>query len=309
MATGVQAEAVEQALTDSMSKKADEADLADQTNPRSLDSPLNGGRRIDHVLQEAPHESFNEYLFALASHLGYWESEDTCLMIIKDIYEAQMGVRCDEGQILDAGSVAYNDLPPAAPVPTAILRPPPVAMGAPMSSAAETSSTKQAAFPEPPLSLPKVTPASPSVTADPFSNASTSATLLASPSGATASSLLPAPPGTTPSLFSTPELCPPAASQIPSSVSPISNLMGPPPSHDRDRSSHGGPPPLMMAPSLSSPKSPMHAPVGSSYPRSPLQPPQSIANNSTVMGMDPTAPFNADRPLVPPPMGGFYTKK
>ena len=33
---------------------------------------LNGGCRIDYVLQEAPLESFNEYLFALTSHVGYW---------------------------------------------------------------------------------------------------------------------------------------------------------------------------------------------------------------------------------------------
>ena len=34
---------------------------------------LNGGRRIDYVLQEKPIESFNEYLFALQSHLCDWE--------------------------------------------------------------------------------------------------------------------------------------------------------------------------------------------------------------------------------------------
>jgi phospholipase DDHD2 len=33
---------------------------------------LNGGQRIDYVLQEKPIESFNEYLFALQSHLCYW---------------------------------------------------------------------------------------------------------------------------------------------------------------------------------------------------------------------------------------------
>ena len=33
---------------------------------------LNGGRRIDYVLQEAPIECFNEYLFAIQSHLCYW---------------------------------------------------------------------------------------------------------------------------------------------------------------------------------------------------------------------------------------------
>src|SRR5262245_49439072 len=32
---------------------------------------LNGGRRVDYVLQEAPLESFNEYLFALSSHVCY----------------------------------------------------------------------------------------------------------------------------------------------------------------------------------------------------------------------------------------------
>lgn len=49
---------------------------------------LNGGRRIDYVLQEKPIESFNEYLFALQSHLCYWESEDTALLILKEIYRS-----------------------------------------------------------------------------------------------------------------------------------------------------------------------------------------------------------------------------
>ncbi|KAI4875244.1 hypothetical protein NFI96_010712 [Prochilodus magdalenae] len=47
---------------------------------------LNGGRRIDYVLQEKPIESFNEYLFAIQSHLCYWESEDTALLFLKEIY-------------------------------------------------------------------------------------------------------------------------------------------------------------------------------------------------------------------------------
>lgn len=33
---------------------------------------LNGGRRVDYVLQEAPFELFNEYIFAMASHVCYW---------------------------------------------------------------------------------------------------------------------------------------------------------------------------------------------------------------------------------------------
>ncbi|CAN2391901.1 SEC23-interacting protein [Pristimantis euphronides] len=49
---------------------------------------LNRGRRIDYVLQEKPIESFNEYLFALQSHLCYWESEDTALLILKEIYKS-----------------------------------------------------------------------------------------------------------------------------------------------------------------------------------------------------------------------------
>uniref|UniRef100_A0A671NXB7 SEC23-interacting protein-like n=1 Tax=Sinocyclocheilus anshuiensis TaxID=1608454 RepID=A0A671NXB7_9TELE len=48
---------------------------------------LNGGKRIDYVLQEKPIESFNEYLFALQSHLCYWESEDTALLLLKEIYK------------------------------------------------------------------------------------------------------------------------------------------------------------------------------------------------------------------------------
>lgn len=47
---------------------------------------LNKGRRIDYMLQERPIESFNEYLFALASHACYWESEDTLLLLVKEIY-------------------------------------------------------------------------------------------------------------------------------------------------------------------------------------------------------------------------------
>ena len=33
---------------------------------------LNGGNRIDFVLQEAPMETLNEYLFSLSSHVCYW---------------------------------------------------------------------------------------------------------------------------------------------------------------------------------------------------------------------------------------------
>eukprot|EP00118_Oscarella_pearsei_P009915 m.58461 g.58461 ORF g.58461 m.58461 type:complete len:968 (+) comp34815_c0_seq4:211-3114(+) len=51
---------------------------------------LNGGRRIDYVLQEKVIESFNEYLFAFSSHFSYWQSEDTALMILKEVYGAEL---------------------------------------------------------------------------------------------------------------------------------------------------------------------------------------------------------------------------
>ncbi|XP_047447158.1 phospholipase DDHD2 isoform X2 [Mugil cephalus] len=58
---------------------------------------LNGGRRIDYVLQEKPIESFNEYLFAIQSHLCYWESEDTALLLLKEIYD-KLGVTFEQPQ-------------------------------------------------------------------------------------------------------------------------------------------------------------------------------------------------------------------
>ncbi len=71
-------------------------DLADTENGESATSQdelnikigsLNhGGRRVDYVLQERPIESFNEYLFALTSHGSYWSSEDTLMLIVKEVY-------------------------------------------------------------------------------------------------------------------------------------------------------------------------------------------------------------------------------
>lgn len=74
---------------------------------------INGGRRVDYVLQEAPLEIINEYLFALTSHVCYWyelhtdknksvdksyiifflfcdfrNSEDATLFIMKEIYSS-----------------------------------------------------------------------------------------------------------------------------------------------------------------------------------------------------------------------------
>ncbi|XP_076875951.1 triacylglycerol hydrolase DDHD2 [Brachyhypopomus gauderio] len=61
--------------------------LADQEEQKILAvGRLNRGRRIDYVLQEKPIESFNEYLFAIQSHLCYWESEDTALLLLRELY-------------------------------------------------------------------------------------------------------------------------------------------------------------------------------------------------------------------------------
>lgn len=49
--------------------------LSDGTDFIEFDIPmgkLNATKRIDYVLQEAPLEFFNEYLFALSSHVCYW---------------------------------------------------------------------------------------------------------------------------------------------------------------------------------------------------------------------------------------------
>ncbi len=74
------------------SKSTSEPDQV-QAKPAGVDDEsqcnfgrINKGKRIDYVLQESPFESFNDYLFALASHACYWESEDTLLLIVKQLY-------------------------------------------------------------------------------------------------------------------------------------------------------------------------------------------------------------------------------
>ncbi|XP_072401770.1 triacylglycerol hydrolase DDHD2 isoform X2 [Diabrotica undecimpunctata] len=75
---------------------------------------LNSGRRVDYVLQEAPFEFFNEYVFALTSHVCYWQSEDTILMMLKEIYTS-MGVTTDS-QIPQQSMTIER--PPSSPTPT-----------------------------------------------------------------------------------------------------------------------------------------------------------------------------------------------
>ncbi|XP_034081619.1 SEC23-interacting protein [Gymnodraco acuticeps] len=81
--------------------EGDEHKISESPEPPREEEPqvkvgmLNGGNRIDYVLQEKPIESFNEYLFALQSHLCYWTSEDTALLILKEIYKT-MGVHPEQ---------------------------------------------------------------------------------------------------------------------------------------------------------------------------------------------------------------------
>ncbi|XP_063372059.1 uncharacterized protein LOC134660243 [Cydia amplana] len=71
----------------------DEPAQADVT-PGEMLGRLNNGRRVDYVLQEAPFEMINEYIFAMSSHVCYWESEDVMLLILREIYDS-MGVQPD----------------------------------------------------------------------------------------------------------------------------------------------------------------------------------------------------------------------
>lgn len=57
---------------------------------------LNEGKRIDYVLQEAPLEFFNEYLFALTSHVCYWCAKDildSIIYIYLLVYLLKQGIR------------------------------------------------------------------------------------------------------------------------------------------------------------------------------------------------------------------------
>uniref|UniRef100_A0A8C3Q248 DDHD domain containing 2 n=1 Tax=Chrysolophus pictus TaxID=9089 RepID=A0A8C3Q248_CHRPC len=76
--------------------KPEEAPAPAKEDPSLINvGKLNRGNRIDYVLQEKPIESFNEYLFALQGHLCYWESEDTVLLVLKEIYQT-IGVTLDQ---------------------------------------------------------------------------------------------------------------------------------------------------------------------------------------------------------------------
>lgn len=56
-------------------QRADSVSTAMSDDIVEIDFPLgklNDSKRIDYVLQEAPLEFINEYIFALSSHVCYW---------------------------------------------------------------------------------------------------------------------------------------------------------------------------------------------------------------------------------------------
>merc|ERR1719270_2198373 len=224
----------------------------------SLESQLNGGRRIDFVLQEAPLESFNEYVFAVTSHLCYWESEDTTLMIIKEVYST-MDIFAD------------NELPqnklfnPAVSVPS---------------------------FPQYPVVNDTMT-------------ITRTSSVPVNLSGSNFAAPVPGPPLT---------IQPPQTLQYPGSPSSMQPLgrqqpLGPPSSMQplgppSSTQPPGPPPSFFNVNNLAATATPpgVSKPGLSSYPRPVAggQPP-----SGQVYGMDPTAPVSLDRPIGPPPVGGF----
>lgn len=108
-------EEVDRVLENEISRNADDVlqeEVEQQPTDLSLGS-LNKGRRIDYVLQEAPFEIFNEYIFAMSSHVCYWESEDTMLMILKEIY-GSMDIKPDNQIPQQTMTI---ERPPSSPKP------------------------------------------------------------------------------------------------------------------------------------------------------------------------------------------------
>lgn len=177
------------AVEEAVETKLAEEDELDCLNPSHLDAALNSGQRIDFVLQEAPYESFNEYVFALGSHLCYWESEDTSLMILKDILSGIMGVASDAQLAQSEQQVQAPAEPPFIDnTPTAILRPPPTPMGGQMPVVTTTSGSSTLV---PPGSIPLLPPTAAPITPVSLGPPTTSANVVTSTPVSDSSNFLP----------------------------------------------------------------------------------------------------------------------
>ena len=242
--TGQVEEAVTSELTSAGAAVRSESPVQEQV--AVLEARLNSGRRIDFVLQEAPLESFNEYVFAVTSHLCYWESEDTALMVIKEIYST-MDIYAD------------SELPQNKLYNPSVAAP---ALGAPYQP------YQPPQFPGPPASPPMM------------------------PRTASVPSHLSSPPA--PAHY-------PAAPPVPTF-------------HDTPPVAAAGPPP--PAPSFYNVNTfgggvaapPTQSRPGVLYPR-PVPEVGAQSAAAPVYGMDPTAPIASDRPIGPPPIGGFTRKQ
>lgn len=136
-----QDESLEQHVDSQMSSVMQELDddqssIASSQQEEIYMGQLNEGHRIDYVLQERPIESFNDYLFALSSHGCYWESEDTVLLVLKELYSPQGMFPQMPGP--EGAVKLYNTAapPPRGPVPMSQYPPPPSnqPMGVPLMS-------------------------------------------------------------------------------------------------------------------------------------------------------------------------------
>jgi hypothetical protein len=73
-------------VSTSVVKQSASSDTEKRTSLKAEFGRINKGRRVDYALQESPLESINEYLFSVGSHSCYWTSEDTMLLIVREVY-------------------------------------------------------------------------------------------------------------------------------------------------------------------------------------------------------------------------------
>uniref|UniRef100_A0A0K2T0W1 SEC23interacting proteinlike [Pundamilia nyererei] n=1 Tax=Lepeophtheirus salmonis TaxID=72036 RepID=A0A0K2T0W1_LEPSM len=276
MATGQSGtDEFERTVEDEVLRKEEISRREDECNPKTIRSGLNGGNRIDFVLQEAPLESFNEYLFAIASHICYWDSEDVGLMILKNVY-SKLNIRCDEelnittnemSSFVDSNhtqpfgqSVHHH---PSYSMPSqnisnySMMPPLPKPGPAPVFP---TTSDSYSSIMQPmsqiynPPSAPNVLDPSQYSLANMNTNTPPVQPQMYNPSAlgaaSTQSQVISSPPSLTPSISSQAISCPPPPLMTPSTQS---QLFQPPPISSQSQIISGPPPPLMAPSTLSQP--------------------------------------------------------
>ncbi|XP_029645752.1 phospholipase DDHD2 isoform X2 [Octopus sinensis] len=227
---------------------------------------LNEGRRIDYVLQEKPIESFNDYLFALTSHGCYWESEDTVLLILKELYSI-VGIypQTNWPDSMNRSTVA----PPSSAVP---LTSPSTPLQTPSYSEPQLNSKRREYS----------SPGSSQATANHFG--------VFSPVG----------PPTGPPLKGHPSVGPPPMGPPPTGPPPMRPSVGPPPMGPPST----GPPPMGPPSTGPPPMGPPSTGLPPMGPPSTGPPPMRPPSSLPPMGPPSTGPPPMGPPSVgPPPMG------